>query len=339
MFPSSPSNAHPATQLWQVERDGNPLRRFGHVSPFIGKLGPLDCAALDQVGQLTRAALPELPQPTLVIGMTESSLLLAFFMALWQQKPVDLRFTSRKIRVGDAHRIAFREPHSHGPQHYLALDPAQKYTQIVIIEDELTTGATLRNLILALEGVSNQVFVATIRDLRPQPLRDDLQAEMSARGVKLEVLSLENCENALPTQITPVRPCFNPFGRDEADRAAALAELEKQGRDFQPGAVWMIGECVDVALEWWLLLPPENRPELRQITRSPWKVDGERVLSAIPFEASCQASRYFIYNFTPPKNGRALWISEGCNASVGALSGEFFRSQGIESRGIEVAGT
>ena len=174
---------HPATRLWRVERDGNPLRRFGHASPFIGKLGPLDCARLDQIGQLARAALPDLPEPTLVVGMTESSLLLAFWMALWQQKPVDLRFTSRKIRGGGAHRLEFREPHSHGPQHYLALETGARYAQIVVIEDELTTGATLRNLILALEGVSSRVFVATLRDLRPPDLHDDLKRELAARGV------------------------------------------------------------------------------------------------------------------------------------------------------------
>ncbi len=330
---------HGATRLLQVERDGNPLRRFGHASPFIGKLRPVDCAQLDNIGQLTRAALPNLPEPTLVIGMTESSLLLAFWMALWQQKPVDLRFTSRKIRQGDAHKITFQEPHSHGPQHYLALERGAKYEQIVIIEDELTTGATLRNLILALEGVSSQVWVATLRDMRPQNLRDELVAEMRARGVTLEVISLDTLDIHLPVEVTPIRPHFNPFGRDLEDRTNALDELEKQWQNFAPDQIYMIGECVDIALQWWLQLPVEARPCLRQITRSPWQVDGVAVVSRQVFAAPNQGSRYFLYNFEPPRNRRVLWIAEKSNASVGALASEWFASQGIEARGIEVAGT
>ncbi len=333
MFP------HPATRLLQVERDGNPLRREGHASPFIGKLGPLDCARLDQIGQLARAALPDLPEPTLVIGMTESSLLLAFWMALWQQKPVDLRFTSRKTRASDARRLTFREPHSHGPQHYLALEAGRRYAQVVIIEDELTTGATLRNLILALENVSDKVWVATLSDMRSPQLRAELVAEMGARGVKLEVIALDTLDVQLPIEATPLRPQFNPFGRTETDYHRAFGELEAQWRAFAPGAVYMIGECVDIALQWWLQLPEDERPDLRQITRSPWKVDGAAVKSARVFAAPNQKSRYFLYNFVPPRNGRALWIAEAANGSVGALASEWFEARGIEARGIVVAGT
>ena len=330
---------NPATQLLSVERDGNPLRRFGHASPFTGKLGPLNCARLDQIGQLTRAALPDLPEPTLVIGMTESSLLLAFWMALWQQTPVDLRFTSRKLRCGEAHRIAFREPHSHGPQHYLALERGRRYAQIVIIEDELTTGATLRNLILALEGVAQRVFVATLRDMRAPDLRDELKAELRARGVSLEVINLDESEINLPIESAPLRPHFNPFGRAEDDRRAAQCELEVQWQSWRPNLVFMIGECVDIALEWWLGLSADERPDLRQITRSPWKVDGAAVRSAQVFAAANQKSRYFLYNFEPSPGARALWMCEQSNASVGALVSEWFESRGIETRGIVVAGT
>lgn len=336
-FPLVPACAHAATKLLQVERDGNPLRRFGHVSPFIGKLGPLDSDALDQIGQLVRAALPPLPELTLVIGMTESSLLLAFFMARWQQKPVDLRFTSRKIRAGESKR-SFREPHSHGPQHFLALEAGKRYAQIIIIEDELTTGATLRNLILALSEVSPRVFVATLRDLRPQNLRDELRNEMKSAGVELEVLSLESVAWETSEDVAPLCPLFNPFGRLENDRRAALAKLEQYYAEFSPGAIYMIGECVDIALQFWLHLTPAARPELRQVTRSPWKIDGEIILRAHSFPGDGSGSRYFFYNFERPQNRRALWIGEASNAVVGAQVNAFLKAQNIESKGIEVAG-
>jgi adenine/guanine phosphoribosyltransferase-like PRPP-binding protein len=340
MFPSQPQTAHPATRLWQVERDGNPLRRFGHVSPFIGKLAPVCSTRLDQIGQLTRFALPDLPEPTLVIGMTESSLLLAFFMARWQQKPVDLRFTTRKSRETSGHVIAFREPHSHGPQHFLALEVDRRYAQIVIIEDELTTGATLRNLILALREVSNRVFVATLRDLRPPEMRVELEMEMRNAGTELEVLSMESLvwtEDAVVE--APVAPHFNPFGRTEDALQGALTALRDELQSFQPDGLFMIGECVDVALRLWLQLPETDRIPLRQITRSPWKIDGESVNSVTKFPAIGGSSNYFLYNFEPGTIRRALWIAENANAAVGAQVSEFFAENGIEARGIVVAGT
>jgi adenine/guanine phosphoribosyltransferase-like PRPP-binding protein len=340
MFPTPPQTAHPSTRLWQVERDGNPLRRFGHVSPFIGKLAPVSSNNLDQIGQLTRIALPDLPEPTLVIGMTESSLLLAFFMARWQQKPVDLHFTTRKVRETTGDKIAFREPHSHGPQHFLALETGRKYAQIVIIEDELTTGATLRNLILALGHVSNRVFVATLRDLRPQDLRDELQADMRSAGIELEVLSLETLDWDPKAVIDPpIGPNFNPFGRTPSALENALTDLKREYESFQPNALFMIGECVDIALRFWLAQPEATRVPLRQITRSPWKIDGESVHSAAKFPAIPGGSNYFLYNFDPATATRALWIAENTNAAVGAQASEFFAQNGIESRGIVVAGT
>lgn len=339
MFPPGPPQTHPVTRLWQVEREGNPLRRFGHVSPFIGKLGPLDLAALDRIGRLTRAALPALPQPTLVIGMTESSLLLAFFMARWQQSPVDLRFTTRKVRAG-ASKISFREPHSHGPQHFLALEAGRCYAQIVIIEDELTTGATLRNLILAVPQVSQRIFVVTLRDLRPPALREEQRREMQARGITLDVLSLESViwNDDGGTQ-TPRAPKFNPFGRTSQHFLEARQQLERAFREFGPGAIYLVGECVDIALPFALDLAPGSRPELRQVTRSPWKVDGAAVRDAARFSGAPGGSRYFLYNFAPPANRRALWIAEACNAVVGAQLSEFLEGQGVASRGMVVGGT
>lgn len=337
MFPTPPPQAHACTRLWQVERNGNPLRRYGHVSPYIGKLAPLDSDSLDQIGQLARMALPDLPEPTLVIGMTESSLLLAFFMARWQQKPVDLRFTSRKVRQG-ADKRAFREPHSHGPQHFLALERGRKYAQIVIIEDELTTGATLRNLILAVSDVSSRVFVATLRDLRPQELRDELQRDMAAAGVELEVLSLETIAWKSSEEEAPLSPLFNPFGRNEGDLNSALQELERHYAEFQPGAIYMIGECVDIALRFWLQLPEAQRPLMQQVTRSPWVVDGQAVRTAECFPGNGISSKYYLYNFVAPKPKRAVWIGEGSNAVVGEQVSEFLRAQGVESHGIAVVG-
>jgi adenine/guanine phosphoribosyltransferase-like PRPP-binding protein len=338
MFPSSPLTAPAATRLWLVERDGNPLRHHGHVSPFIGKLAPVCARRLDEIGQLARASLPDLPEPTLVIGMTESSLLLAFFMARWQQKPVDLRFTTRKNRQTQSEKITFREPHSHGPEHFLALDANRKYAQIVIIEDELTTGATLANLIRALGEVSDRVWVATLRDLRPQPLRDELQNEMARAGMHLEVLSLENLDERADWVVdeAPVAPHFNPFNRTEAALGGALEQLHFEFEDFAPDGIFMIGECVDIALRFWLKLPESARPPLRQITRSPWRIDGEHVRSVAKFPPLPAARIIFSTTSSRIKRDARCGFAKIPTPSLARRRANFSRTLASKRRGIVV---
>jgi len=331
------------TQLLQVERDGNPLRRYGHASPFIGKLGPLDAASLHALARLARLALPPMPEMTLAIGMTESSLLLSWFVAWHQQPPVDLRFTTRERRGSIAGR-AFSEPHSHGPQHFLSLDPARCYDQILVIEDELTTGATLGNLIRAVRDIASRVWVLTLRDLRPLALRAALQDEMQRDGLRLEVLDLSALAPSLaatPQVLAapePPPPSFNPFGRSDQTRAQALDALREQWQRLGPGELVLIGECVDLALEFWGCLPPHERPAIRQVTRSPWLVDGQAVRSRVVFEGDGSAGRYFLYNWQAPRSGRALFIGEAATRGIGEQLASFLQSRGVQARGIEVLG-
>lgn len=336
----------PVTLLLQVERDGNPLRRFGHASPFIGKLAPLNARALGQIARLTLEQLPHLPGQTLVIGMTESSLLLAWFLTLWQETPVDLRFTTRENR-GETPGRKFREPHSHGPEHFLALQHGAQFAQILVIEDELTTGATMRNLILALRDVAQKIWVVTLSDLRSESMKNELAAELAQSGIEMTVLDLSQVDGQhLDLENNrvlwaPNHDCarlFNPFGRSEKARQKARFALEHQAKNGLD-ALYIIGECVDIALEWWESQPSENRPEIRQITRSPWKIDGETVISRQEFSAIDVSSRYFLYNFAPPKSGeklRAIWVSETATAAIGAQLGEFLAQNGVESRGVLV---
>ena len=329
------------TQLLQVERDGNPLRRFGHASPFIGKLAPLDAGSLHALAHLARLALPPMPDLTLAIGMTESSLLLSWFVAWHQQPPVDLRFTTREQR-GYVPGRAFSEPHSHGPQHFLSLDPSRAYDTILVIEDELTTGATLGNLIRAVRDISSRVWVLTLRDLRPTHLRAELAHEMERDGVRLQVLDLSALAPALLAQVLateePPPPSFNPFGRAGTVRGQALQSLHDEWKSFGPCDLYLIGECVDVALEFWGCLPPNERPQIRQVTRSPWVVDGASVRAREVFEGDGSTSRYFLYNWQLPESGRALFIGEAATRCISEQLGRFLRDQGVRARGIEVPG-
>lgn len=337
----------PVTRLLKVERDGNPLRRFGHVSPHIGKVSPLDADALHKIAALATSSLPPHPGPTLVVGMTESALLLSWFIAERLAAPpggeVDLHFTTREHRHtrpseadGDVCRT-FLEPHSHGPVHSLALPTGHAYPRAVIVEDELTTGATLRNLLLAIRDVSPRHHVVTLSDGRPPESRERLREEMSASGVELSVVDLSRAGDAPPPGPNGHAPTIrNPFGRTAAVMDGVVEDLWRRWHSSRPGCLYAIGECVDVAMAFWESLPPEERPAFRHVTRSPWLVDGEAITSRLDLHAPPVPS-HFLYNWaeeSPPAH--ALLVGEHATAPVAESLRGFLRSRGVEAEAIEV---
>lgn len=342
---ASPEPKLPATRLLAVERDGNPLRRHGYVSPHIGKVAPLDAGALEEIARLAASSLPPCPDPTLVIGMTESALLLSWFLAARLGGEVDLRFTTRERRQdnrddGTSEVHTFLEPHSHGPVHSLSLPSGSTYPRVVIVEDELTTGATLRNLLLSISNVADRYHIVTLSDQRPESLRERLREEMDGAGIELRVLDLSDGEY-LPGQNPPDVPTSsprNPFDRPGEVLNSSLDDLRRRWRSFRPGGLYAIGECVDVALAVWESLPASERPAFRHVTRSPWLVNGGAVISRLDLVAP-PAPRHFLYNWTPSLPSRALLVGEASTAAIAGRLRDFLLSRGVETETIEVPGS
>lgn len=325
-------------RLLRVERDSNQLRRFGYVSPHIGKVAPLNAGALGDISGLAAAALPT--GPTLLIGTTESALILAWFLAAYIGPDARLVFTTRERRGSQSiPRRTFLEPHSHGPIHSLVLPPGEAFHQrVVIVEDEITTGATLRNLLLTIRDVSDEHHVVTLADLRPAASRESLRGEMAGLGIELSVTDLSRARDAgLAVDATDLYPApwHNPFGRPEGVLEEAVDVLRHRWRKLRPGALYAIGECVDVALSFWDSLPPAQRPTFRHVTRSPWLVDGRIVTSRLDFRVP-RTPRHFLYNWTCPLPPRALLVSERSTAGISARLSDFLASQGVETGVVEV---
>lgn len=325
----------PVTRLLGVERDGNPLRRHGHVSPHIGKIGPLNAAALEEIACLAAASLPQdAPGPTLVIGMAESALLLSWFLAARLGGDTELRFTTRERR-GDGEYRTFLEPHSHGPVHSLALPPGRSYDRVVVVEDELTSGATLRNLLLAIRDTAPRHHVVALSDLRPPGTRRRLDEEMARLGVELSVLDLsENVDYPNPGNICTSLP-RNPFSRPHGVFEETVEALQRRCRSLRPEVLYVIGECVDVAMAAWEALPPAKRPVFRHVTRSPWLVDGRVVKSRLDLWAP-PVPRHFLYNSGERLPRRSLLVGERSTAPVAENLRSFLLSRGIETETVEV---
>ena len=142
-------------------REGNPRRLNGWALPQLGKIAPLDMAALEAVArrQLEQLGLPdpgESQHGTLILGLAESSLVPAWHLAqclraarsttaaeplaagfLARPCDVDADFVSRGLGVelclttrsaplpparGEGPAwLSFLEPHSHAPCHFIQL--------------------------------------------------------------------------------------------------------------------------------------------------------------------------------------------------------------------------
>ena len=334
----------PVTRLLTVERDGNPLRRYGHVSPHIGKVAPLDAGALGEIADLAADSLtPETPGRTLVVGMAESALLLSWALAARLGGDTELRFTTREDR-GTPHGRTFLEPHSHGPVHTLALPPGRSYGCVVIVEDELTSGATLRNLLLAIHDAAPLCRVVTLSDRRPPEERELLRSEMAGLGVDLSVLDLSKLASdplrrrpyAVSGEYLRRPPRWNPFGRNPAVFGRVLDALWRRCRSLRPGTLYAVGECIDVSMVVWEALPARERPLLRHVTRSPWLVDGVVVRERFDLCAPCVPD-HFLYNPNEGLSGRAVIVGEGSTAPVAAKLAVLLASRGVETATVGVA--
>ena len=133
--------------LVKVRRDGNPHRRFGHVCLLSGKLGWVQPENLRLVAHSLAQSLPSMAPPVLLVGLAESSLLLASFVRQALNVQSTLCLSSRE-HGRDGSSIQFLECHSHAPRHYIDVPGETRFGTVVIVEDEVTTGNTARNLIV-----------------------------------------------------------------------------------------------------------------------------------------------------------------------------------------------
>lgn len=292
----------PMTLLLQVRREGNPRRRYAHVSPFMGKLQPVDSYALDNIVNTALAALPPLSGVTLVMGLAESSLLLAWWLArTLVTPPTDLSFTSRHPCFQPQER-SFLEPHSHAPTHFFCL-PRNRYAQIIIVDDELTTGTTVKHLVWALRDVTSQFYILTLGDLRNSEHKMQLEMACTETNLQIHLIDLSTYR-ALSS---PSRTTFGP-GVASGHTLNDSQLVHQHWSLIKADTIYMIGECVAPVLDFWQALPVVSRPALRHVTRSPWEIDQHVIFSRV--HLTLEDVPYYLYNWDMPRPKRALIVND-----------------------------
>lgn len=330
--------------LIQVQRQNNHKRRYAHVAPFLGKLGPVDHTRLESTLAQAAGSLPLEPGPTLVVGLAEASLILAWHLALHLSPMPDLCFTTRE-KSRHSRGLLFQEPHSHGPVHWVYIPPERRYEQIVIVEDEVTTGTTILNLVLSLRSYASRFHIVALMDMRSQAHHAMMSEVAASHGLDIQMnVIYGNSAHTLPPmphnnhieECAAHWVCLNPHHRSKPAQAAAFGALTRLWQTEQLGVIYMIGECVDVPMAFCSSLPLAHRPPVQHITLSPWVVDGEGIQTRNDF-VNGTGSPYYLYNWVQPTPPHAAVVGESSTRAVSGLVSAFLQAHDVETTCIEVA--
>lgn len=143
--------------LFLARRENNPLREHIIVNTLQGKHFPGDPARciplMEELGRRVSAD-GRAEKTTVVIAFAETATAIGAVVSGFFH---DCFFvTTTRERLPDwATAISFEERHSHAPKHRLCVRDEEIFrraSQVVIVDDEFTTGSTAVNLIRALDG-------------------------------------------------------------------------------------------------------------------------------------------------------------------------------------------
>ena len=140
-----------------AKRYNNNRRSYLLINPLQGKhLSVSPTAALDMMKTLGDKVASKYHDTKLVIGFAETATAIGAMVAASLAKDCIYIHTTREKFSNDYHFIDFLEEHSHAPEQKLYCDELNDWLKntstVVFVDDELSTGKTLRNIIRQLKS-------------------------------------------------------------------------------------------------------------------------------------------------------------------------------------------
>ncbi|MHA0033453.1 phosphoribosyltransferase domain-containing protein [Deinococcus sp. PESE-13] len=340
---------YPPAELLDYAVRRNPKRGFLFVSRVLGKHIPIAPATAARTWRDLAAELPPLTAPHF-IGLAETATALGegVYRAWRQQTGQAATFQHTTRYVTDRPvLLRFDEPHSHAPAHLL-YDPgpaARAARELVLVDDEVSTGTTLENL--ALEWLARhphvtRVVLVSLTDWCPR--REELRA---ALGVPVDFVSLLRGRFAFmpaPDWCPPALPAVTGSGADKTvllpARAARFGDdvsLSFPELDVSPtDRVLVLGtgefQFPAHALAAWLA-PQVAECRWNATTRSPI-LPGLAIRHALSFTDNVgdQMPNY-LYNVDPAEYTRIFVAYEGACVP----DPELLRKLGLHAQAVKLA--
>jgi Phosphoribosyl transferase/TRSP domain C terminus to PRTase_2 len=197
----------PGSRDWSALLDlavrQNPKRGFLFVSKVLGKHIPVSPRIVRETHTALAAGLPsDLRENTLFIGLAETATALGegVFDAYRERSShknssrenLHFRHTTRYQIHGQTGDLIFQEPHSHATEHRLfGIRDLEAVRDIVLIDDEISTGTTLLNLSAALKSELpnlERVILVCLTDWSLGSNQD--QSRFAGLGMRVERVSL-----------------------------------------------------------------------------------------------------------------------------------------------------
>lgn len=151
-----------------AKRENNTKRSFLIVNPLQGKHIPVSpSVAMSVFSEITNLIREQhINEKLLVIGFAETA------TALGSQIAIDLSCdyiqTTREV-VKDSEYLFFSEEHSHATEQKLVKNGLNEkiysYDRIIFVDDEISTGKTILNIINAIEKSFNRVFKYSVASI------------------------------------------------------------------------------------------------------------------------------------------------------------------------------
>jgi hypothetical protein len=186
-FPINPNkglltSALLAARYYEVVKGGECASKNHWVSSFL----------LNEPSFTRSAFIPKIIHP-LIIGFAETATALghAFFDCF---ESADYVHTTREVLDGQHPVITFEEEHSHATSHrcYMPLDMIENNREIILVDDELTTGKTALNIIRSIHArfPRNEYTIVSILDWRSVENRQQFKQLEKSLGITIHVVSL-----------------------------------------------------------------------------------------------------------------------------------------------------
>ena len=180
------------TELFGVARRINPRRSALFVSTVLGKHIPVAPDECRSFGRCLARLQPE--QPSHVIGFAETATALGHLVHDGLPGS-DYVHSTRKVEDGWPPVLTFSEDHSHATDHRIVhRDPSwlDDDRTVLFVDDELTTGRTLLNLVAAIQArrPRPEYRVAAFLDWRDAAARSAFAAAEERLGTTITVTAL-----------------------------------------------------------------------------------------------------------------------------------------------------